>query len=72
MEAVTYNLDKEKFDSGELDDSKTIGFLAQDLAEIVPEAIKVNANGVHLVRYNALIPILAQAISELEEKVSKN
>jgi len=38
MEAVTYNLDKEKFDSGEIDESKTIGFLAQDLAEILTEA----------------------------------
>lgn len=72
LEAVTYQLDKEKFEFGEIDDSQTIGFLAQDIATVVPEAVKVNASGVHLVRYNALIPVLAQAISELDEKVQEN
>jgi len=72
LEAVTYQLDKEKFAFGKIDEAQTIGFLAQDIAKVVPEAVKVNANGVHLVRYNALIPVLAQAINELDEKVQEN
>ncbi len=72
IKAVTYRLDKDKFVSGEVDDSQTIGFLAQDLASILPEAVKTNANGVKLVRYNAVIPVLADAIKELDEQVTKN
>ena len=72
MTAVNYSLDNTKFDYGKVDESKTIGFLAQDLAQAVPEAVKVNANGVHLVRYNVLIPVLAEAIKELDAKVAEN
>jgi len=72
IQTVTYQLDKDKFDSENIDESPTIGFLAQDLALIIPEAVKVNSNGVHLVRYNAIIPVLADAIRELDKQVTVN
>lgn len=73
IKTVSYQLDKEKFIFDEdIDESQTIGFLAQDLAEIVPEAVKVNANGVHMVRYNTVIPVLVDAMRELDAQVTEN
>ncbi len=73
IKTVTYQLDKDKFIYDEnIDEAQTIGFLAQDLAKIIPEAVKVNANGVYMVRYNTVIPVLVDAIRELDEQVTEN
>ena len=49
--------------------SKEIGFLAQDLENVVPQAVTTDSDGNKLVNYNAIIPILTGAIQELEAKV---
>jgi hypothetical protein len=46
---------------GEEDD---LGFIAQDVAEIIPEAVNTNWNSDLLFRYESLIPILTKAIQE--------
>ncbi|MES2775533.1 MAG: tail fiber domain-containing protein [Bacteroidota bacterium] len=49
-----------------------IGFLAQDIQKIVPEAIVVPANGDPLgMKYTELIPVLVKAIQELQNEVSE-
>lgn len=49
--------------------NKEIGFLAQDLEKVVPQAVATDSDGNKLVNYNAIIPILTGAIQELEAKV---
>ena len=41
-----------------------LGFIAQDVAEIIPEAVNTNWNSGLLFRYESLIPILTKAIQE--------
>ena len=41
-----------------------LGFIAQDVAEIIPEAVNTNWNSDLLMRYNSIIPILTKAIQE--------
>lgn len=41
-----------------------LGFIAQDVAEIIPEAVNTNWNSDLLFRYESLIPILTKAIQE--------
>jgi hypothetical protein len=41
-----------------------LGFIAQDVAEIIPEAVDTNWNSDLLFRYESLIPILTKAIQE--------
>lgn len=48
---------------------REFGFLAQDLETIIPEAVVTDPEGNKLVNYNTIIPILAGAIQELEERV---
>lgn len=49
---------------------RELGFLAQDLEILVPEAVATDAEGNKLVNYNTLIPILTGAIQELEARVA--
>jgi hypothetical protein len=41
-----------------------LGFIAQDVAEIIPEAVDTNWNSDLLMRYESIIPVLTKAIQE--------
>jgi hypothetical protein len=45
-------------------EEKDLGFIAQDVAEIIPEAVDTNWNSDLLMRYESIIPILTKAIQE--------
>jgi hypothetical protein len=46
-----------------------LGFIAQDVAEIIPEAVNTNWNSDLLFRYESLIPILTKAIQEQQAHI---
>lgn len=49
-----------------------IGFLAQDIQKIIPEAVVEPANGDPLgMKYNELIPVLVKAIQEQQKKIDE-
>jgi hypothetical protein len=43
-----------------------IGFLAQDVEKVIPEAVVKDANGLYSMEETKLIPVLVQAVKELE------
>lgn len=45
------------------------GFLAQEVESVVPEAVKTNDDGSKLINYTALIPLLVQAVQDLQATV---
>lgn len=49
--------------------SSQIGYIAQDVQKVIPEAIKTDSNGILKVKYDVLSAIYANAIKELDEKV---
>ena len=54
-----------------INEGHDIGVVAQEIEKIAPEAVVTRDNGFKAVRYEKLIPILIQAIKELDEKVNK-
>ena len=55
-----------------LDIKEDIGFIAQDVKEIVPELVRENEHsGLLSMRHQGVAPILVEAIKELEEIVSE-
>jgi hypothetical protein len=53
-----------------LGEHKTFGLLAQDVQEVFPDMVSVTTDGVLGLRYNDLIPVLINAVNELEGQVS--
>ncbi len=49
---------------------KEFGFIAQEVKEIFPELVEESADGVYALNYTGLIPILLEAIKELNVKVT--
>lgn len=54
------------------DDNKTkIGFLAQEVEEILPEAVMTDEEGRKLINYTSIIPVLVQSIQELQSQLNE-
>lgn len=51
-------------------DRDEIGLLAQDVESILPEAVLTDESGGKLINYNALIPVLIDAVKSLQEEVA--
>jgi len=48
---------------------KEIGFLAQDLEQVIPDIVAIDQDNKRLVNYQAIIPILTAAIQELTARI---
>jgi len=54
-------------------DKRNLGFIAQDLENIIPEIVNVpssnDSNAVYSLQYSSIIPILIKSIQELNDKI---
>ena len=50
-------------------DERTVGFVAQEVEKMYPELVSVNEQGFKTVNYMLMIPILLEAIRELNENL---
>jgi len=63
LQGVTYNFISKP-------DVPRIGFIAQDVKEVIPEVVKLDAMTEHYtISYNDLIPVLVEGIKELSSRV---
>ena len=69
--SVVENINPVKFDfkDDQRNDSYETGFIAQEIQEIIPQAITEDENGYLSLGMNSIIPYLAGAIKELNSKV---
>ncbi|MBC8756460.1 tail fiber domain-containing protein [Kordia sp. YSTF-M3] len=58
-----------EFDQYDFTDRKQIGFIAQEVKQIIPEIVHVDKSGEHSMNYTALIPVLVEAIKEQQNQI---
>lgn len=51
------------------EDQTQYGFLAQEVEDVLPDAIKTDSEGHKMINYTAIIPMLVQAVQELQATV---
>lgn len=54
-----------------LDIKEDIGFIAQDVQEVLPELVRENDNGKLSLRDKGIVPVLVEAIKELKEEIEQ-
>jgi len=64
LQGVSYLWDKQNHPEMNFNDAPQIGFIAQDVEKIIPEAVMKDNNGYYSMNYSTLIPILNEAIKE--------
>ena len=50
---------------------KEIGFIAQEVEKVLPDIISIDEQGIRLMDYSAIIPILTSAIQELNARIEQ-
>ena len=68
LQGITF--DWKKSDSI-LDIKEDIGFIAQDVKEVVPELVRENEDGMLSMRHQGITPILLEAIKELKAEIEE-
>lgn len=75
LKGVTYNWNAEKFPNKHFDGSAQIGFIAQEVEKVVPQAVVKDKDGFYAMNYSAIIPVLTEGIKaqqvQIEEQQSQ-
>lgn len=61
--------DKKEFPGQPLGEGKDMGVIAQEVEKVFPDAVMTNKEGYKSVNYNALIPVLIEALKESNQKI---
>lgn len=71
LRSVSYNWNSTKYPEKGFDNNRHIGFLAQELLEVIPDVVIKDENNHYAVEYNAIIPVLTQAIQEQQKQIEE-
>jgi hypothetical protein len=66
LRGVTYNWKQDEYPDQSFDDRTHVGFIAQELKELVPEIVMVSDEGYMSVDYGRLTPLLVEALKQLK------
>jgi hypothetical protein len=69
LNGVMFDWDTEKDKTINLDTKRHIGVLAQDVEQVVPEAVSTAKDGRKSVAYTDLVPLLIEAIKEQQKQI---
>lgn len=71
LRGVAYNWNSAKYPDRQFDDLKHSGFIAQELLEVLPNAVIKDKEGDYAVDYNSIIPVLTEAIKEQQKHIER-
>lgn len=71
LRPVEYDWKVDKYKEKGFDHLKHTGFIAQELAEVLPNSVIKDNNGDFAVDYNSIIPVLTQAIQEQQAIITE-
>lgn len=69
LNGVSYKFNLDLVNNPNLDGKETFGFIAQEVEKIIPQVIHKNSEGYYSVNYDAIIPILNNAIKEQQTQI---
>ena len=70
IQGKIYEFKVDEFQSRKFKEGEHLGFIADELEKILPEAIIYDKEGFKCVNYSMIIPILVEAIKEQQQKIN--
>ncbi|MCX6185679.1 MAG: tail fiber domain-containing protein [Bacteroidetes bacterium] len=70
-DGILVNTEEKKRDLILKSGKNQIGFMAQELKDIIPEAVKQDSSGTYSVNYIMILPMLVEAMKEQQNKISE-
>ena len=69
LRGVTFDWRREEFPALNFAAGRSVGFVAQEVEEVVPEAVTRDAEGFRSVAYSHLTPVLVEAVKEQQAQI---
>ena len=70
IEGVTYNFRTDEFTNRNFPTKSQLGFLAQNVEEVIPQVVKTDAYGYKSIDYSKLTALLNEAIKEQQSQIN--
>jgi hypothetical protein len=71
LRGVSFSWRKDEFPEQKFTDDPQLGFIAQEVKEILPELVMEDDDGYYSVDYAKLTPVLVEAVKELTAEVDQ-
>ncbi|MEM1321923.1 MAG: tail fiber domain-containing protein [Bacteroidota bacterium] len=71
IQGVNYEFNQEAFAERRFPTGKTMGFLAQNLKEVVPELVKTADDGYMAVNYDGVVALLVEGLNEQQAMIER-
>ena len=71
MRGTTYTFNQTAFPDRNFSGGKQYGFIAQEVAEVIPELAVLNSDGYYALNYTMLIPVLTEAVKEQDAVIAQ-
>jgi hypothetical protein len=73
LQGVEYDWRSNAWPQMKFDQGKQLGFVAQEIKEVLPEIVSQDGNGYYSIAYSKIIPVLVEAIKDQQkETMEKN
>lgn len=71
LRGATYTFNQSAFPDRNFSGGKQYGFIAQEVAEVLPELAVLNSDGYYALNYTMLIPVLTEAVKEQDAVIEQ-
>ncbi len=71
LRGVSYDWNRAAFPDKNFSDRRQLGFIAQDVQEVLPELVTADSQGYLSVAYTAAVPVLVEAVKEQQQQVKE-
>ncbi len=71
LKGVSYAWDKSAVQGAGYGEGRQIGFIAQEMEQVIPELVQTDTKGYKTLSYDKLVPVLVEAIKEQQEMTSQ-
>jgi hypothetical protein len=69
MRGVNFNWRTEEFPEQKFSETEQVGFIAQEIREVLPEVVSQGSDGFYTVDYSKLTPVLVEAVKEQQKTI---
>ncbi len=71
LRPVSYNWKEKEFPDKNFNGQPQLGFIAQEVEKVIPEAVIANKDGYYSMNYTTIIPVLTQGIKDQQIQLEK-
>jgi len=71
LNPVTYKWKTDEYPDMNFSDSTQLGFIAQDVENIIPEVVTTDNNGYKGISYEKIVPVLTSAVQEQQKEIEQ-